>query len=100
MRKQGRDSIADDRALSVFLRMRLVSLCLRCFFIDRTKRIDGAGRVVGVDDALSEPMNEFPYFRRCINDFFQWKAENREASVLKGFRGCLQYPSGKCPARR
>lgn len=42
VRKHGGDSIADVRALSVFLRMRLVPLCLRCFLADRTKRIDGA----------------------------------------------------------
>jgi hypothetical protein len=41
VRKHGGDSIADVRALSVFLRMRLVSLCLRCFLTDRTKRFDG-----------------------------------------------------------
>lgn len=92
MRKHGGDSIADVRALSVFLRMRLVSLCLRCFLTDRTKTHRRRGHVVGADDALFDAMNEFPYIRRCINDLSNGKPRNREASVLVGSRSCLRYP--------
>jgi hypothetical protein len=92
VRIHGGDSIADVRALSVFLRMRLVSLCPRCFLTDRTKTHRRRGHVVGADDALFDPMNEFPYIRRCINDLSNGKPRNREASVLVGSRGCLRHP--------
>jgi hypothetical protein len=42
MTKHGGTVLQMSEPLSVFLHMRFVSLCLRCFLTDRIKRIDGA----------------------------------------------------------